>query len=88
MQYHAGPWGGCNSLCGKGIRKRLVTCYETNENGTIVKLEDEECSNLEELKKPEEEEECEEEETNGGGNHKNKTVKPEMIKDTSEIFEF
>ena len=46
-------------MCDKGVRKRLISCYETNENGTIVKLEDEECSNQEELKKPEEEEECE-----------------------------
>ena len=40
------------------MRRRLVTCYEKNENGTIVKLEDDECSAIEELKKPEEEEEC------------------------------
>ena len=59
MQYHAGPWGGCDALCGKGVRKRQVTCFEKNENGTIVKLEDEECTAIEDLEEPEAEEECE-----------------------------
>ena len=44
-------------MCGKGVRKRQVTCYETNENGTIVKLEDE-CTAIEDLEEPEAEEEC------------------------------
>ena len=45
-------------MCGKGIKKRLVICYEKNENDTIVKLEDDACSAVEGLTKPEEEEEC------------------------------
>ena len=45
-------------MCGKGVQKRLVTCYEKNENDTIVKLEDDECSAVEGLTKPEEEKEC------------------------------
>ena len=45
-------------MCGVGARKRLVTCYEKNENDTIVKLEDDECASVEGLTKPEEEEEC------------------------------
>ena len=36
----------------------MVTCYETNENGTIVKLEDDACAAVEGLKKPESEETC------------------------------
>ena len=58
LKYHAGPWGGCDALCGKGVRKRQVTCYEKNENGTIVKLEDDACTAVEDLEEPEAEEEC------------------------------
>merc|ERR1712226_426775 len=57
-QYHAGPWGGCSALCGDGLRKRVVTCYEKNENDTIVKLEDEQCIAVEDLIRPEDEEQC------------------------------
>ena len=45
-------------MCGKGVRNRLVTCYEKNENGTIAKLGDDECAAVEGLTKPDEEEEC------------------------------
>ena len=58
LQYHAGPWGGCSALCGDGVRKRVVTCFEKNENDTIVKLEDEQCIAVEDLIKPEDEEQC------------------------------
>ena len=45
-------------MCGDGLRKRVVTCYEKNENDTIVKLEDEQCIAVEDLIRPEDEEQC------------------------------
>ena len=45
-------------MCGDGVRKRVVTCYEKNENDTIVKLEDEQCIAVEDLMRPEDEEKC------------------------------
>ena len=35
-----------------------MTCYEKNENDTIVKLEDEQCIAVEDLIRPEDEEQC------------------------------
>ena len=55
-KFHLGPWGGCSALCGKGVRKRDVTCFQKNlSNGTIEVLEEDNCTQ----EKPEIEEECE-----------------------------
>ena len=62
LQYFAGPWSGCSALCGEGERKRDVTCFRKDANGTVVVLDageeggEDECAGLD---RPAETEPCE-----------------------------
>ena len=53
-QYFAGPWTGCSTICGDGVKTREVTCYKKTEEGGIEVLEEGECSGT----KPNIEEPC------------------------------
>ncbi len=56
-KYHIGPWTGCSTICGSGIKTREVTCYKKNDDDGVDILEDSECLSS----KPAIEEPCENE---------------------------
>ena len=33
--YHTGPWTGCSTICGDGVKTREVTCYKRDDDGII-----------------------------------------------------
>ena len=52
-KYHIGPWSGCSTICGDGVKTREVTCYKKGDE-TVDVLEDSECTGT----KPATEEPC------------------------------